>query len=497
MKPLLRVAIDCNLSTCLFARSAGSRVLGPRRSVVRSVSAAVGLSAARGPIWAISWALAAGLLAACNYGGDSVRRPPNIVLVTVDALRPDHTSLYSYERDTTPFLAELARTGVVFETAYASASWTAPSMASLFTSLPARSHGVLDGFLTKAGPNARHDMLSADFVTLAEFLKSKGYRTFGVSTNGHLSQATGFAQGFDHFLEDSWKDSDRANEMARSFAAELRGGGPYFLWIHYFDPHSRYRARSPWIERYSESKRDQQRWAGLSMPELERRVSIFKRDEAARAAVMRLYDSEIAAVDSAMRELFEELGIDDGDMLVLSADHGEAFVEHGRMGHGGDLFEEQVRIPLLFRLPGGRRSGRSRVPASIVDVYPTIAAAAGFEIPEGLSGADLFSMSGLNSSQRVIALELDRGGRSRRALRKGKWKFHMNLRPVAQPRLYDLGADPAEKHDLSGDESEIMAAMRQEWDAWEGAHTLFEAPHVSITVSKQQAEQLRALGYAH
>jgi arylsulfatase A-like enzyme len=125
---------------------------------------------------------------------------PNIILITIDTLRADHLSCYGYHRQTSPFIDSIAGESVVFTNAYSTSSWTAPSMASIFTGHYPRSHGVLHG--VARGPKAAvtgQEILVKDFLTIAEALKTAGYTTFGVSSNGHISRGTGFSQGFDYF----------------------------------------------------------------------------------------------------------------------------------------------------------------------------------------------------------------------------------------------------------------------------------------------------------
>src|SRR5262245_39928490 len=187
---------------------------------------------------------------ACRTDEPSARpRPTNVVLITIDTLRPDRRPLYGYRRKTTPFLDELADRAAVFDRAYSTSSWTAPAMASLFTSLPPRAHGVVKGFVANEQVLGQ-DLLSDRFDTLAEILSRNGWQTFGVSTNAHLTTATGFGQGFTELRSLWWDGAARANDEALALAERLRTAERWFLWVHYFDPHFPYDHHQPWFDAY-------------------------------------------------------------------------------------------------------------------------------------------------------------------------------------------------------------------------------------------------------
>ena len=420
--------------------------------------------------------------AGCSAEAPAVEAPRQIVLVTIDTLRADHCSLYGYARDTTPFLRELAESATVFENTSATSSWTAPSMASLFTSLPPRSHGVLAGNFRKEGIS-QQDYLDERFSTLPETLSQHGYETFGVSTNAHLTHQTGFGQGFDELTALWWKDAEDANTEALAFAERLEDAERSFLWVHYFDPHYPYEAREPWFESYQAEER--------TMPE--------GVDPAGVHLVLDgldRYDSEINHTDASLRRLFRELAVGEDALVVVTSDHGEAFFEHGRHAHGLSLFEEETRVPLLIRYPGQTTAARVETPVSILDVYPTLLELASLPVPPGLAGRSLAAaVRGEPLEPQAIVSELDRSGRIERTLRWKHWKLYRQEQPSTFTRLYDLEKDPDEQSDLAADQPKKARELARRWDEWADDWPRVRASRQARSFGEAELEKLRVLGY--
>lgn len=412
-------------------------------------------------------------------------RPPDVILITIDTLRADHCSAYGYERPTTPFLDELASRSLVFENAYGTSSWTAPSMASLFTSLPARSHGVVRGFLLK-GKVLGQDLLADDFETLAEVLAREGYSTFGVSTNAHLWRSSGFAQGFESFTELAWEDAEATGKAVRALTEELRSSRPFFLWVHYFDPHTPYSPREPWVGTFRAAPHPSDTREGIDASAL------------AIATEMRNnYDSEIAYVDEQIRETLDALDLEDDPLLIVTSDHGESFFDHGHLGHGTSLFEAQIRIPMIVHQPGQTDGRRIEEPTSLVDLYPTILEAVGIAPPDGLAGVSLLSREGADA-ERIVVTELDRAPKAPRlrTLLSGTWKLHRTQGDPNADQLYDLTRDPAESEDVAASNPERLARMRKRWREWTKSWPRTSPRReVAPFQSVKDVERLRALGY--
>ena len=287
---------------------------------------------------------------------------PNLVLVTIDTLRHDHLQLYGYERPTAPHLAVLARGGTVFEAAVAQAPETLHSLASLMTGLYPH---VLDKEFEDRGQAG--SFIGSGFHTLAERLAAGGYDTAGFVSNLYLKQENGFGQGFRHFDDRSgmfwwgpkgrWKRAEHVVEPALAWLE--RAESPFFLWVHVMDPHHPYEPASagPW-EDGSRAAPHAAAYGALSIRGYTQRLKDLRagRPRATPEELAYLvgrYDAEILQVDRELARLHQRLesrGFDERNtVLIVTADHGEEFVDHGGMLHGHSLFDELIRVPLVMR----------------------------------------------------------------------------------------------------------------------------------------------------
>ncbi len=468
---------------------------------------------------------AAGMLAAtlalpacrgCQSPPGSTRQPKAVVLITIDTLRADSVSFAPDGPPTTPFLAKLASEGVIFDKAYATASWTAPSMASLFTGLEPKSHGVVRGVIAAdahaESPHAeRQRVLAASLTTLAERFRDAGYRTVGVAANRHLAASLGFSQGFDAYLHEApFIDADEVNghvlELLRGeFGNEAATAWksrekPTFLWMHYFDPHVPYEAREPWATEYGVAREGSA--AGVSFPELKQRFD--DRIESARDELGPLYRSEIRYVDDRLEALDHELGFSDPNVLVIvTSDHGEELGDHGGLGHGSTLFEETIRVPLFLRWPAGLPGGiRSDVPVTLLDVFPTVAALLSLEPPVAPQGIPLpLDDLARIPMDRPIFTETMRTRPRMNAVRVGDDK--LIIKDFRHPRmrdrrrsLYDLGSDAREQHNLAATQQARAGELAIELMRH---RSQLPAPPRDAKAAQEPAaadiERLRQLGY--
>ena len=260
----------------------------------------------------------------------------NVVVIVIDTLRADHLPFYGFERDTAPYLTSLADRGVVFERAWSTSSWTAPATASLFTSTHPNEHGVTMGLKVYRTLEGEHVGLELNRIpesldTLPTVMKSLGYRTFGVADNPNIGSFMGFDRGFDEFVnlpkDTRERYGDKLNEVVTGWKDELLAGEPYFLYLHYIEPHSPYRRHDEYLEQPDVVPEDE-------MMDLD------------------AYASEIRYADERIRELGEMLSWDDNTLIVFASDHGQAFDEHGHKGHGFYLYNELTQIPLFVHLSG-------------------------------------------------------------------------------------------------------------------------------------------------
>jgi arylsulfatase A-like enzyme len=397
-------------------------------------------------------------LAACTA------QPPNLLLISIDTLRPDHLASYGYERDTSPAIGRLARQGVLWEHAYAPSPATVASHASLFSGRHPYQHRTLN--YASPLPDAER--------TLAEILGESGYRTFAVATSIRFHDGSGFAQGFEHYesLHEQPKNArgalatDRVLELVRSDDSR-----PFFGFVHYFGPHTPYWPPAEW----------RARWHKGAEPELPGGPGpyVHSRREPGQEVPLEtlryleaLYDAEISYLDSDLARLLDGLaaaGLADDTLVVLVSDHGEEFKEHGGLAHARTLFEEALRVPLLMRfpaeLPGGLRVAR---PAQLVDVAPTVLELLGLPVPVDLPGRSLVedvaplvgdvASPGVRDGADVVLGQ--RGVRQwsiSASLPEGRFKALFEQ--GAQPQLFQLDVDPGERRNLAPSRAEILRQL--------------------------------------
>lgn len=342
---------------------------------------------------AVALALAAGLLlAGCSRGPARFAEPPNLLLIVVDTLRADHLSFHGYERNTTPQLTELlAAGGIVFENAYAPASWTAPSMASILTGL--------DPSRLVPRQDLRAFGIPRGEATLAKSLRARGYSTAGFVGNLFVHQGMGFAQGFDDYwvvpgdYESIPKPAETVLEPALAWLEARRGReDPFFLYVHFMDPHDPYTSplllegKSEFYPEYSGPIR------GDHVHPLNEGSMSLSADPASDVRqLVALYDSEILHLDQAAARLISaaERVSSRPTMVVFTSDHGEEIQDHGGWTHGRTLYEEIVHVPLAVRVDGLLRGGR-RIAGNVstIDIAPTLLSAAEGPV-NGLDGQDL------------------------------------------------------------------------------------------------------------
>lgn len=438
--------------------------------------------------------LAFSMLAACGASpreSGAHARPPNVVVILFDTLRADHLGFLGYERDTAPFLGRLAGEAVVFPHAYSSSSWTAPATASLFTGLYVPHHGVEAGFWAHRRDTGEVDasgeplrevvwefpqqILPRSIRTLPQHMADAGYRTFGVSSNTNIGRRIGFQRGFEHFEKDRRADAQQLVDQVLGWRAAMAAGEPYFLYMHLNDAHSPYEARAPWY----------------------RAVADPLGERIAR------YDSEIRYLDGAMERLFEEMGWDDGrTLVVLLADHGEEFMEHGSFEHGYSLHNELNRVLMLWSWQGVIEPGVVESNVSLVDVLPTILELCGLEPPAPRDGRSLAPLlrggepGGEPGGERAIFAHRKRmqGGHGLWAVILGRWKLIEN-ELNGERLLYDLHDDPLEQHDLLRERADVAADLTERLRAHRADATPLDPTMVRMRHDPEEIEHLEALGY--
>ncbi|MBN2312134.1 MAG: sulfatase [Candidatus Hydrogenedentes bacterium] len=366
-------------------------------------------------------------LGPCEVVDPGAPRPPNVLVYLIDTLRLDHVGCYGYSRDTSPSLDALARDGVQFTQLVPQSSWTRPSIGSLLTSTYPHVHGAEDRF----------DVLRTGLPSLAECLAEAGYETHGLMTNPNCLPKWGFGNDFMRFVDvDStqWREADDAlvTEVALDTIRTV-AGRPWFLYVHTMGPHGPHEAPSP-------EYRD--KFVRASYDDLG--------DRAQYERILDLYDGEIAYTDMQLGRLIERLkaeGEYDNTLIVVLSDHGEQLGEHGHVGHGYSLFEQELRVPLVVKLPGNAHRGEQRHGLiEIVDLAPTILDLAGAPPGPGLSGcsfAELFEADP-EAAERIGYSSLTICRKSQRAAKTTRHKFIEDF-VGGTKHWFDLEHDPLEQ----------------------------------------------------
>jgi len=428
---------------------------------------------------------------------------PNVLVLLVDTLRADRLGCYGADPSPTPTLDALAGGGRVFADNVAQAAWTMPSVASIMTGLHPRSHGVLGGPEPGAAADDRDwAFLPSALPTIAGTASAAGITTVGVSANPLVSRGTNLAHGFETFVDvpidrrtHHWAT---AGDVNAAFLDWLRANrGHRFLgYLHFMEPHDPYtppddlrptpppgirpRLVAGDIVAFAEAID----WHGAPpLPESDVRW------------LRTLYDAEVRSWDRALASLIGGLdaaGIRSSTVIVVTADHGEEFQEHGRLKHGSQLFEESIRTPLVIQGPG-IATGRTTTQTQGIDVFPTVAALLGATPPATLPGRDVLAAT---DAPPPAFLETRAGpgdgGPSidLLAVRSDGWKLVRD--PVTgRTQLFDLAHDPTEHNELSATSPE-GAPLAARLDHWLEAAP---SPPRADGADSALRQKLRALGY--
>ncbi len=452
---------------------------------------------------------------ACGSDCVSEGAGPNVVVLVIDTLRADRLPFYGHDVDTAPFLTTLAERGVVFERAWSTSSWTAPSTASLFTSVYPMQHGVTQGIQLVQSLQKRNSSLVLNRIpgrldTLPEILRAQGYRTFGIADNPNICAEEGFQDGFCRFQNFKDEKASKVNEQLAEWKDEIRSGGKWFVYLHYMDPHFTYTERAPWFvapggEKPAESA-PRQEW---------------------KPWVDAAYDSEIRYADEHVRQAFELLGVDDSTVVVFVADHGEELLQRSDIyQHDFKLYSELTRIPFIVVHPGAVLA-RKRVKqnASLVDVLPTLRDILGMpraaqevgeslvpyytEATERANDRPVFSMRSqlpeqgggemiavVQGDEKLILTSFPPSARLTRIVERDDPSGAVDVSEGHEIfELFDLSSDWYELENRAEHEAERVAELRRLWEEFAATAPLYDRESESMDMSEEDAAKMSELGY--
>jgi len=433
---------------------------------------------------------------------------PNVIFIMADALRADHLPAYGYKKIKTPNIDSLAGDSVLFTRNFAQSSWTKPQSATLLTSLYPSAHNTY----------LKSHVLPDDIDTLAEVMKKMGYRTGAVVSNINLSPIFNFQQGFDYYsylapdyffyAEESssklclynllrlvrerfvsrkkyvnhyYQNAETVNSKALPWLDRVQDY-PFFLFIHYMDPHDPYFAHP---------------YDGTAVA----RVSRPNPPGETAPRMRELYNQEIVYMDHYIGELIRFLkdrNLYNECLILFTADHGEEFFDHGGWWHGTTLFEEQIHVPLIIKLPKGKDGGTSdsRLVRSL-DAAPTIIEAAGGTVPAAMQGKNVFSSG--DPPEGPVFSEEDHEHNVIESLRTDRWKLIVTQegspRMIEPVMLFDIMQDPGETKNVAAQYPAEAARLRKEIEAVAASikKTAYAAQEGEMDEATRQ--RLKALGY--
>lgn len=462
--------------------------------------------------WVFLFAL---LLAGCNRRDETPTAPPedqrpNVIWFSIESLRADHIGCYGYERDTTPNLDALAAAATRYPDAHSVTSWTLASHATMFTGLYPTAHRVTE-------PDSK---LSDAHTTVAEALAAAGYDTMAAVSGPYFRRAHNMQQGFARYDDspitpaDANASADVTNPaMEASITAMLRerkgANKPFFLFGYFWDPHSHYIPPPPYDTMFVPPDAEPIPWKQIQYsPAFQLGKHISKAQLLYQIAQ---YDGEIRCTDEVVGRilrLLHDLDLWDNTAVIITADHGEEFYDHGHNSHKNTLYVESIHVPLVVKLPHQTEAVVDDRTVNLIDLFPTVLELAGISIDSPQTGQSLLQPA---RTDRPIFHELHTFWSFKRkstgekwtesdqwyAVRRGRYKL-VNVETKNRWELYDIIIDPREQHPLGAEAAETLGELQGELESWQETMELLARQWQgggTAQLSEAEKRKLRSLGY--
>jgi len=392
----------------------------------------------------------------------------HIILISIDTLRADRLGCYGYPHKTSPNLDAFADESVLFETVLSAVPLTLPSHSTMLTGTIPPYHGVRDNFDHK---------LDKSNLTLAEILKDNGFTTCGIVSAFVLDAVTDINQGFEIYLDDYeevikdghslGRRAHQATKLASDWLEEHCKDDKFFLFLHYYDPHTPYDPPEPFASNFADN----------------------------------LYDGEIAYTDNCVSRLIKklkQLRLYDSAMIIVTSDHGEMLGEHGESEHGFFIYESAIKVPLIIKMPSKTKAGRISELVGLVDIAPTICSAAKIPVPDHVQGKDLSvylnKKTANTGKERFMYCEslfpTKHKGNALLGVITKKWKYIQTTRP----ELYNISKDPAEENNLVTTHPQRAHLFRENLKLILREQS-YKGPRDSFSTDEKSAKKLKSLGY--
>ena len=431
------------------------------------------------------------LLSACGGGAPAA---PNVLFIVTDTLRADRLGCYGSEAGLTPYLDQLAAEGLRFSDASSHAPWTLPSIASMLTSLHPAEHGA-------GGSLGGFKLMDPGVTTLPAVFKGRGWRTHAIANVAFLGEAFGTTRDFESTdIVAPTSNLEMRMASATTQAAldwlDKRDERPFFLFVHYFDPHAVYAPPSPFRERFA-SGVDESFVFGTRKQMVDLRAGRLNVPAGVIRRAERLYNGEVAYMDAQIGRLLDGLdarGLDESTVVLMTADHGEEFLDHGGYEHGHTLYRELTHVPLILRYPGRVSPGVDTTSVAHVDVAPTLCELADIAPPEQFLGRSLLAgASGAPDAEpRPILAHGNMWGEPLTSWREGRYELIVGA--GGRQELYDLESDPLQKRNLAQEMPDRVTELRRGLDRVQLA---LEALHrgQALDLAPEVLESLKEFGY--